>query len=97
MVLNLCETGFLNCSQIIGQAISATTQDTTGSLFLTFLFIMLFLVVVCMMFNIQIEYTMIIVLPVGLSLMAYFKEFIGIGSVILIYLSILITKNFILK
>lgn len=96
-MVNICHDGFLNCSQVIGQVIINTTEQTTGSIFLTFLFIMLFLVAIAMIFQIKLEYTMIILLPVLLALMSYYQQFVAIGSVILIYLAIIVTKNFILK
>ena len=96
-MVDLCANGFLNCSQIIGQIIGSATQYTTGSLFLTFLIIMLFLLGMAMVFRIKLEYTMMIILPLLLAFMSYYKDFIAFGAVILIYLSILITKNFILK
>lgn len=94
---SICNTGFLNCTEVVGQIVISTTDYTTGSLFLTFLFVMLFLVAISMAFQIKLEYTSIVILPLLLGYMAYYSEFIGIGSVILIYFSILITKNFIIK
>jgi len=97
VVQNLCTNGFLNCSQVIGQVIQGTTQYTTGSLFLSFFFVMLFIVAVALMFRVPIEYTMILILPLMLALMAHFQDFIAFGAIMIIYLSILITKNYILK
>jgi len=94
---SICDTGFLNCSQVIGQVIGEMTYSTTGSLFLTFLFLMLFFVAIAMLFQIRLEYTAIVIMPLLLAFMSYYQEFIGIGAVILIYLAIIITKNFIVK
>jgi len=94
---SLCETGFLNCTQIIGQVIQSATETTTGSLYLTFLFIILLLVVIGMIFRIEFEYITIVTLPLFLALMSYYQQFLALGSVIFIYLGILITKNFIIK
>lgn len=94
---SICDIGFLNCTEPIGIIIGQATTYTTGSIFLTLLFIMLFLIAVATLFQVRLEYTAIIILPLLFSYMAYYAEFIGIGAVILIYLAILITKNFILK
>lgn len=96
-MVNICESGFLNCSQVIGQVIGTATDQTTGSIFLTFFFIMLFLVGMAMVFKIKLEYTMLLIIPLLFGYMSYYGEFIGIGVVIFIYLAIIITKNFILK
>ena len=62
-MIDICNNGFLNCSQVIGQIIISTTEYTTGSIFLTFLFIMLFLIVAAMVFRVPIEYTSLIIMP----------------------------------
>lgn len=87
---------FLNTTETIGVLIGTATQVTTGSLFLTLLIVILVLLAVAMMFGIQLEFTAIIILPLLLSYMAYYAEFVGIGSVILIYLALVFTKRFIL-
>lgn len=96
-MVNICNTGFMNCSQIIGQVIITTSDYTTGSLFLTFLFVMLFLITVAILFKIKLEYTMLLIMPLLLAFMSYYQDFIAFGGVILIYLGIILTKHFILK
>lgn len=97
MTLPLCDTGFLNCSQIMGQAVVGMTNDTTGSLFITFSLVMLFIVALAGIFRIQIEWTLLIVMPLLLGLMSYYQDFITFGGIIFLYLAILITKNFFIK
>jgi len=96
-MVDICANGFMNCSEVIGELIVNTTENTTGSLFLTFLFVVLMIIGIAMIFRIKIEYTALLVMPLMLALMSYYRDFIAIGGVILIYFSILVTKHFILK
>jgi hypothetical protein len=88
---------FLNCTETIGLIIGQGTTSTTGSLFLTFFFVLLIILAVAMLFGIQMEYTAIIILPLLLGYMSYYSEFIAFGALILIYLALILTKNFIFK
>ena len=97
MVENLCTNGILNCDDILGKVILSISTQTTGDIFITFLFILLIILAVALMFGIRLEYTMIIILPLLLGLMIASSQFIGIGAVVLIYLAIILTGNFILK
>lgn len=97
MTFSICANGFLNCTQIIGTVIGEATNQTTGSLILTFATVMIILITFGMMFGIKMEYICIVIMPLMLGLMAQYKDFIALGAVILIYLSIILTKNFILK
>lgn len=97
MVSDICTNGFLNCTDTIGIIIGTTTQYTTGDLFLTFFLAMLVLCSFCIMAGLRLEYSMIIILPLLLTYMAYYSAFTSIGIVILIYLSIVMTYNFIIR
>jgi len=96
-VPTICDTGFLNCTQTIGLVVQATTEQTTGTLFLTFLFVILILMAIAMMFKVPLEFTMILILPLTLALMAYYQNFLGVGAAFLIYLAVLMTKNWIIR
>lgn len=87
----------MNCTGTIGQIVGAATTNTTGSIFLTFLFVILFLVGMAMVFRVPLVYTAIIIMPLLLSLMSYYQSFIPLGGVLIIYLGIIITNDFILK
>jgi hypothetical protein len=89
---SICGT-FMNCTETIGILVGTATQTTTGSLFYTFLMILLMIIAVAFLFGIKLEWTMVIVFPLLLAYMAYYSEFIGIGVVILIYLIIILTKT----
>jgi len=97
MVSSLCENGFMNCTDTIGIILGTASQETTGSVFLTLFILMLFLMAIALIFGIKLEYTAIIILPLLMGYMAYYSEFMAVGVVILIYLAIIFTKNFILK
>lgn len=95
--MTICTNGFLNCTDTIGIILGSTTQYTTGDLFMTFLIIMLVLCALCLMIGLRLEYSMIIILPLLLSYMGYYSAFDSIGIVILLYLSIVMTYNFIIR
>ena len=88
---------FLNTTDVLGIIIGNATTYTTGSMFLTLLIIVLMLVVFAIMFGIQLEYTMILILPLLLAYMSHYGEFVAVGSVIFIYLAFVFTKKFIFK
>lgn len=97
MVVDICTNGFLNCTDIIGETILVTTEQTTGTLFITFFVLVLLFIAFGAIFRIKIEYSILLCMPILLALMSYYQEFLAIGSVILIYFAFLITKHFILK
>ena len=96
-MLNPCDNGLLNCSDILGRAIVSISTNVSGSLFLTLLAAIVIIIAIALMFGIRLEYTAILILPLLLGLMTASGDFAGIGIVILIYLAIILTLNFILK
>lgn len=88
---------FLNTTETIGIIIGAANETTTGDLFSTLMLILLFLLAVCIMFGIPLEYISILILPYGISCMAYYSNFIGPTAVIFIYIAVILTKNWIYK
>lgn len=88
---------FLNTTETLGIILGNATQYTTGSMFLTLLILVLILIAFAIMFGIQLEFTSIIILPLLLGYMAFYQEFIAIGTVILIYLALIVTKRFIFR
>jgi len=88
---------FINTTDIIGSILDAGTQNATGSLMATLLFILLFLVVICLMFGIPLEFISIIILPLCLSCASYYSDFFKPLIVILIYVSMIIAKNWLFK
>jgi len=87
----------LNTTGVLGTVIQYATLDLTGSLFLTLLGVVMLLLLLCLLFRIPVEFSAILVLPLLLGLMAYMTEFVAIGGVFLIYLGVIVGKNFFFK
>jgi len=88
---------FINASQTWGIILASGTDYTTGSIFLTLSILLVFLMAMAILFGIRLEYTAILILPLMLSYMAFYSEFLAIGSLILIYLALIFTKKFLFK
>jgi len=88
---------FINWTESIGIIIGTATETTTGSIVLTLGIVLILLLAAATLFGIRWEFTSIIVLPLLLSYMAYYSEFIAIGCMIFIYLALVFTKKFIFK
>lgn len=86
---------FINGSQTIGIIMGRSVAYTTGSMILSLLIVVIIIITMAMMFQIKLEWTAILILPLLLGYMTYYSEFVAIGSVILIYLAIVFTKTFI--
>lgn len=68
-------------------------NNATGSLFITLLLIVFFVMVVCLLLRLPLEFSAIFVMPLLLVCMAYMADFYAIGGVFLIYLGVLLAKN----
>lgn len=88
---------FFNETGIMGTVIIGLTNNVTGSLFLTLLLIVILLLVVAALFRISIEWTAILVMPVLIVLMSYEGLFLPVGGVFVIYLAVILGKNFFFK
>lgn len=88
---------FVNESQTIGQILIAGTQNLTGNIVVTLLVIMIFLLCLCVLFGIELEFSAIIFLPICITLGAYYSSFMGMIIVILIYVSTIIAKNWLFR
>lgn len=88
---------FINTTDTLGTILDAGTQNATGSLMATLLFILLFLVVICLMFSIPLEFISIIILPLCLSCASYYSDFFKPLIVIIIYVSMIIAKNWLFR
>lgn len=86
-----------NSSGIFGIILDAFTYNVTGSLFLTLLAMIILLFAFCLMFKIPLEYTAIIVMPILITLMAYSSDFKAIGGLMLLYISVLVARWFLVK
>ena len=88
---------FINTSQIIGQMIMTATTNITGSIILTLGMVILILFAIAVMFSIPLEFTAIIVFPLLLSYIAYYGEYLAIGTVFIIYITLILTRRFIFR
>jgi len=88
---------FINVTESIGVILQAGTQNITGSIFATLLLILMFLFVIAIMFSIPLEYISILILPYCLACASYYGNFVAPVGIILIYVSTIITKNWIFK
>jgi len=90
---------FINETGFIGQIVADTTANVTGSLFLTLLSIVVILILIAVMLRIPIEFTAIFIMPLLIVLMSspYGGSFTAIGGVFLIYIGLLMAKNFFFK
>lgn len=88
---------FLNETETIGIIISNASTTMTGSIIITMMVILLVLVALCVMFGIEIEYASIILLPLLLSWSVFKSEFIPPLFVLIVYIALVMTKNFLFK
>lgn len=87
-------TFFINNTQVIGQVMASLTTETTGSIFLTYLSIMLFIMLIAMVLRIPMEFTAILILPMLVVMASYIGSFVPVLGLFLIYLAIIFIKNF---
>jgi len=85
---------FINESGAIGLAIIASVTNITGSLFISLLLILMFGFALAFLFKIPTELTVPLFLPFLIVCMAYSGEFLAVGGVIILYLSVIFTKMF---
>ena len=88
---------FINQTETIGIIIGQATTTTTGSLFATLLLVLVFLLALCLLFRISIEWASILLLPLMISYASYYSNLYAPLGVTIIYLAMVLTKNFIFK
>lgn len=88
---------FINKTDTMGVILDAGTQNATGDLMVTLLFILLFLIAICLMFSIPLEFIAVIILPICLASASYYSDFFKPLIVIIIYVSMIIAKNWLFK
>jgi hypothetical protein len=87
--------GFNETGVIYGILQGWTAQ--TGSMFLTLFIILLLIMIAFAITGLGIEASAIIILPLMLGLMAAYSAFYTIGGILLIYLGIILAKNYFFK
>jgi len=88
---------FLNCTETIGKVFATGTDTTTGSIFMTLLVLLFVILAIAVMFGIPIEYTAVLVLPLLLAYTAFVSDFASILVITLLYLGVIVAKNFIIR
>lgn len=88
---------FVNATESLGVILSQGTTTVTGSIVATLFIILLFLIVVALMFSIPLEFLAVLILPFCLGIGAFYGDFIIPITLILIYVSTIIAKNWIFR
>jgi uncharacterized membrane protein YdbT with pleckstrin-like domain len=84
---------FFTPSGEIETAMMAMTE-WTGSLFLSLLIIVIIILVIGLAFPLPLEWTVIFIMPLLLTLMAYDGAFYSAGAVFLLYLAFILASMF---
>ena len=87
---------FINYSESIGQIVQALAVNVTGNLesALILIFILLFLILTT--FKVPIDWILLMLLPFVLIMMAFNSALVGLGLLILFFLSIIFAVRFFL-
>jgi hypothetical protein len=96
-MVDICTTGLLNCTDVIGSIIVAGATNLTGDLFLMLMAILIVMVALCLAFGMPLELVMIGILPICLAFGSFYGQFLAPIGVILIYFSFLIATKWIFK
>lgn len=84
-----------NETGLIGSYTTQLSNNVTGDTFTPILIILLFTLIFLLSVGASIEWTAIIVLPLLITGMAYTQEYFLLGGITLIYLGILMAKQYI--
>jgi len=87
----------INTTDTIGAFMSTITTETTGSLYLTLILIVIFCYVFCLGFKIPIELSSIIILPLCIGFMLITTEVYSVLSIVILHLAVVVTKFFIAR
>ena len=87
---------FINQTETIGQIIGLGATNVTGDILSVMFFILLFLLAIGFMFGIPLEFMSVLILPFCLAVGAFYNFYVPI-IFILIYVSVLIAKNWIFR
>lgn len=89
-------TTLFNDTGTIGIIINAVNTNITGSQFLTFLLIIAVILMFFLAFRIPLEASVLLVLPLILTFLAYSNDLYAVGGVVLIYVGVLWAKNWLI-
>lgn len=85
---------FWNTSGLIYQSIEGWNNNVTGSLFLTFFFLLVLFIVMAFIFHMSIDLIWLITLPMVILITAYNPIFFPVASIWIIYLGFIIFRLF---
>ncbi len=88
---------FMNLTGSIGTVYTAINTNITGSEFITLLACIILILMFFMAFRTPIEASVILVLPLILIIMAYTSNLYALGAVILMYIGVLVAKNYLIN
>ena len=86
-----------NETQLIGTILMQTTETTTGQMFITLMIIMCLLIALAFALNIKLEFTVILFFPLLIAYSSYYSEFVAVLGCALIYLALILSKNWLFK
>jgi len=82
-----------NSTNFIGALVDSATTNISGSLFITFLSMLLILIIMMGLFRIQFEFILLFLFPFMLVLMAYDTRFQLIGGLIVFMIAMYLTMK----
>jgi len=86
---------YINETGITGIVIEGIIANVTGSMFLTLLIALALIIVFALMFRIPLEFTALLIFPLIIGFFVYGGAAFGsVLGIILIYLAVLLAKNF---
>lgn len=88
---------FINATDTIGTILESGTTSLTGSMVATLFFILLFLMVIALMFGIPLEFLAVLILPFCIAVGAFYSNFLLPTIIILLYVAMIIAKNWLWK
>lgn len=88
---------FINATETIGVIMAAGTTGITGSVIATLFMILFILMVIALMFGVPIEFLLVLILPFCLVCAAYYSNFMLPVVIIILFVSMLIAKNWLFR
>jgi len=89
---------FINTTGTMGKIIETASNNLTGNLTLTLFLLLIVVIVIALIFRLPFDLLSVFLVPLILIFMAYQgQSFLAIGGVFLIYLAILVAKNWFIK
>lgn len=85
---------FINSTGTVGIIYNQATQNITGSEFITLLGLIIIIITFFMLFQIPIEATLVLIMPMLIIYGVYSQDLIGFLGLTLLYLGVIFAKNF---